>query len=246
MRNFFRSIASLGLKEGLSVYVQLKNETITKIKLSSLNNDIYLRGRSSDIPTLKKIFIKKEYDATIGFEPKIIVDAGAYIGLSALFFAAKYPKAHIICIEPNKDNYAFLKRNTEGYKNITCLNTAVWNTSRLLEVKDYGHGHWGFVVEETDKESAESFTSTSISDLIKKYNINGIDILKIDIEGAEKEMFSNNFHAWLPRTKVIMIELHDHFKKGCSTAFYDALKQHNFTSYERGENIIAINNSGGH
>lgn len=70
-----------------------------------------------------------------------------------------------------------------------------------------------------------------------------IDLLKLDVEGAEKEIFSVNYENWLPYTKVIMIELHDRFKHGCSKAFFSAVAKYDFSFSIRGENCILVNNA---
>ena len=63
---------------------------------------------------------------------------------------------------------------------------------------------------------------------------NSIDILKIDIEGAEKELFMDNYKTWLGKTKVIVIELHDRLDKEISGIFFKAVN-----NYQTG-NIIKV------
>ena len=70
---------------------------------------------------------------------------------------------------------------------------------------------------------------------------NYIDILKLDIEGSEKEVFSAGFENWMPKTKVIIIELHDAMKPGCSRAVFAAVNKYNFSFNIKGENIIFTN-----
>ena len=69
-------------------------------------------------------------------------------------------------------------------------------------------------------------------------------MLKIDIEGAEKELFADdNVQKWLPRVNVIAIELHDRMKHGCSYAFFKAISKHKWYFSLRGENLIFIRES---
>ena len=63
----------------------------------------------------------------------------------------------------------------------------------------------------------------------------------LDIEGSEKEVFSTDFENWLPKTKVIVIELHDAMKTGCSRAVFAAVNKYNFSFNFKGENIIFTN-----
>ena len=76
-----------------------------------------------------------------------------------------------------------------------------------------------------------------------EYNFPKIDILKLDIEGSEKELFETNFEDWLPKTKILIIELHDAMKTGCSKSVFNAISKYDFSFSIKGENIIFTNNA---
>ena len=78
---------------------------------------------------------------------------------------------------------------------------------------------------------------------MQQFNMPHIDVLKLDIEGSEKEVFEENFEKWLPLTKVLIIELHDEMKKGCSRAVFNAMNKFDFSFDTKGENIIFTNNA---
>jgi hypothetical protein len=61
-----------------------------------------------------------------------------------------------------------------------------------------------------------------------------IDLLKLDVEGAERELFSQN-PDWLNNVSAIFIELHDPFVPGCAQAFYSALTSRPFRQEQRGD-----------
>ena len=66
-----------------------------------------------------------------------------------------------------------------------------------------------------------------------------IDLLKIDIEGAEKEVFgAPDVDEWLSKVKVLTIELHDRMKRGCSYEFFKAMSKYHWHFALRGENLI--------
>lgn len=69
-----------------------------------------------------------------------------------------------------------------------------------------------------------------------------IDLLKLDIEGAELELFAEDYQHWLSNTQILMIELHDWFRKGCSKSFFSALLHYDFSITPKGENFICIQN----
>jgi FkbM family methyltransferase len=133
-------------------------------------------------------------------------------------------------------------KNVASYSNISCLNTAIWHTNKNLAVYDCGHGEYGFRVTEEDQEAIGNVASITIDDIIAKYDLQTIDILKVDIEGAEKELFSCNYENWLPRVRCIIIELHDSFKPGCASSFFKAIASRDYTMYSKGDNITVIFN----
>jgi FkbM family methyltransferase len=156
----------------------------------------------------------------------------------------KYPDAKIICIEPDPENFEMLQKNVAPYSDVYCENCGIWSKNTKLKVYDkFNLGKWGMVVEE-DNENG-NIPAMSINGILEKYNISQVDMLKLDIEGSEKEVFLNGFEAWLPRVKTVVIELHDRMKAGCAKSFFEAVNA-TFPGYTfslSGENIV-IENSG--
>jgi FkbM family methyltransferase len=200
---------------------------------------VALRGRTSDPPTLKKIFVRQEYDCPFALnDVRFIIDAGANIGLSALYFAAQYPKATIIAIEPEPDNFSMLKRNCDHLPNIIPLHGALWPVSGDVALTDSMNGSaCAFTVGRDDRKKIGTVRGYSMPEIMSAYKAAHIDLLKLDIEGSEKELFSGNTE-WLDCVSVIAIELHDRYKEGCSSAFYKKLCELNFAQEIRGENIF--------
>ena len=79
----------------------------------------------------------------------------------------------------------------------------------------------------------------SINKLMANFKINQIDILKIDIEGSEKEVFSQSTE-WLEKVGLIFIEFHDRKKSGCRESFSKAIKNYVGQIQNKGETTIAI------
>lgn len=137
-------------------------------------------------------------------------------------------------MEPEESNFKLLCRNTEKVENISVIKAGLWKKKSKLKVKDIGLGKFGFIVEETEEEG---IVAESIPSLLEKYNINFIDILKIDIEGSEKEVFEENVE-WLKNVGILIIELHDRMKDGCSKTFFKALSLFDYKLSILGENIV--------
>ena len=184
------------------------------------------------------IYSYREMDVSFQFSPKYIVDCGAHIGLSAVLFANRYPNAKIFAIEPEPSNFDMLLKNTKPYPNVICLQKAIWNKKTVLEIKDVGLGNWGYMTNEVSDSELNNVESISIPELMKEYNLDSIDICKINVEGAEKELFEENYKEWLSKTKAIIIELHDHMKAGCSHIFLFSMLNYKFEFSIKGSYVI--------
>ncbi len=200
-----------------------------------------LRVPTSDVPTYEQVFLKKEYDFSVVTPPKIIVDAGANIGLASIYFANKFPSAKIFAIEPEPSNFELLKRNTAPYPNITPIQTALWHRNEEITLIDQGIGNWGFMTV-TRNSAKDQMCETScavevmtLDKIMKDYDLEKIDILKIDIEGAEKEVFSDT-SSWIEKVDSIIIELHERMKAGCNRSFYCGSNGFD-NEWEHGENV---------
>jgi FkbM family methyltransferase len=203
---------------------------------------ITLRNNTTDIPTFEEVIVNQNCSIKYDFEPEVIIDCGAHIGLASVFFINKFPKSKIISIEPEQSNFEMLLKNTKDYGNIHCLNCGVWNKSANLLIKDNEFGNWAFSVEEVDFCNENTIPAITINDIMKRYNFDKIDILKINIEGSEKELFESNFEEWLSKTKIVIIDLHDSIRNGASRSFFKALSNYNFSlSLNRGYFICRLN-----
>lgn len=173
--------------------------------LFNLNFNHYFYGfliKTSDFPTIKEIFEIKIFDFQIK-KPKIIVDLGSNIGLSAKWFINKYPNAKIICFEPDTKNFEICKKNIKNLKNVEVFNYAIMDLTTNVE----NTGFSGTNSSVFKKSKFGKLKSLSMKDLIKNFNIKNIDLLKIDIEGSQKELFEGDT-IWLNNVSNIFIETH--------------------------------------
>ena len=213
------------------------------VNAKSLRYPVILRTRDSDIRTFEKIFGLREYDIQSMPKPSVIVDAGANIGLATIFFADRYPSARIIALEPEADNFSLLVRNTVHYPNVTCVRKALWPKSGKILLIDPGIGHWGFRTAQQispvpSESGAGEVDCISVPDLMEEFGLSSLGLLKLDIEGAEKEVMESAL-PWIDRVQVVVAELHDRFKRGCSLAFYDATRSFD-EEVHRGENVFVL------
>jgi len=231
----------------LAVKSRLTNAPVElKVKIPEIKHPFFLRLKSSDIPTYKQIFVRRDYTFNVRHEPKVIIDAGANIGLASIFFANKFPNSRIISIEPEKSNFSMLQKNVTPYPNITCLSAALWYKNIEIDLIDPGLGKWGFQTKENETSAVSKpchkVQGITIDKIMHDQQIDYIDILKIDIEGAEKEVFSEP-SQWIDKVGSLIVELHENLKTGCNRSFYNATNDFN-EEWIMGENIYLSKKSG--
>lgn len=226
-----------------------KNSFLNEYKLPDHDKSIFIREKSMDFMIMTEVFLHKCYDVDLERSyyfrnykknyhvrtPEFIIDAGAHIGLTSIFYAQKYPQAKILSIEPDTENYYLLLKNTSSYPNITPLLGALWNKSTSLYINNrFQLGKDGYL-KSAEYELTENkilhepqVRAYTLNELIQDYKIDFIDVLKVDIEGAEKNVFKDDYEKWLSKTKVLLLESHDHKHPLSFKAVMAALSNYDF------------------
>jgi len=217
-----------------------KQPTEVAITPPGIRHPVHLRLKSSDVGVYKQIFFDHEYALALRKDPAVIVDAGANVGFASVFFATTYPQAKVLAIEPEAANFALLQRNVAPYPAVVPIRAALWNGNAAIDLVDPGDGPWGFRTfhgsAPAPYPTLEKVPGMTVEAIMQNYGIAYIDILKVDIEGSEKEVFEN-VAPWIDRVGVVMIELHDDLKAGCSQTFDKAAQAFAFR-HQRGETIF--------
>ena len=225
-----------------AIIAKVMNSTVfLNLDRTDCKHPLRLRIPSSDIPTYKQVFIDQEYDFLVTTQPHVIVDAGANIGCASIYFANKYPGAQIIAIEPERGNFALLKDNVAPYPNIVPIHAALWDKNDTLNLIDPGFGNWGFMTEKSDSSEpltgnhCHAVSAVTVETIMQDYNLDKIDILKIDIEGAEKEVFADT-SRWIEKVDSLIVELHERVKEGCNRSFYCGTNGFD-NEWQKGQNV---------
>jgi FkbM family methyltransferase len=244
-RFYLKIVGLAGLAQVIMATVR-NSMTLLRINRSDCRFPFTLRFPSSDIDTFEQIFVSNEYDFLVETQPGVIIDAGANVGLASIYFANRYPAAKIIAIEPENSNFVLLRENVAPYANIIPLQAALWHKNEEIDLVDPGRGKWGFVTQNRESEPNPAETSPSaichtvkavtVDRLMAEYALDRINILKIDIEGAEKEVFSNTV-SWIDKVDCIVIELHDRLRPGCLDSFYNGAKGFDH-EWLQGESVV--------
>ncbi len=221
----------------------------------------HFRQESSDEVVFKQVLEQQQYDLRrlrrvselFGFVQRqearglrpLVVDAGANIGASAVYFAGNLPNVLVVAIEPDLENFKLLCKNVEG-TGVEPVHAAVSSTGGRAQVFDPGEGHWGYRTRPIAEDGAEagSVNRVTVNEIYSSHATGFFPfIVKIDVEGAEQDVFSENTE-WIARTPLVIVELHDWMlpKAGTSRPFLRCISQLNRDFVTIGEDVYSIAN----
>ena len=191
-----------------------------------LDYPVEIRPGTSDKMVFDQIFVDREYRCLDNlFNISTILDCGANVGYSAAYLLSRYRTAQVLAIEPDSANFAVLKRNMAKYDNrVSCLRGAVWDRETNLQFDEATVG----VGAEWGREMTEGNGDVQAFDIRALMNIAGfqrVGLLKMDVEGAEREIFAGDTDKWLPFIDNIVIELHG---DEASRIFHKAIEPYGF------------------
>lgn len=187
---------------------------------------VALRPCTTDLTVAKECFsgeFEEAIRAAAPLQHGFIVDAGGYIGTAAIIFARAFPDAKIITLEPSIENFSVLRKNVAAYENIVPVNKALGARVGKIALVNRGTGHWGFSIvqrpaDASDAKQVHKVEVTTIPAIMAEHGVSGIDLLKLDIEGAELDVLTPR-PEWIDAVIVISAELHDRIAPGCEAAF---------------------------
>jgi FkbM family methyltransferase len=189
-------------------------EWTERVVVRGYPHPFHFRHATTDKYIIAEVLLSDQYDCLRGLpNVRTIIDVGANIGTTAVFLLNAYPEATLVALEPDPGNFAVLERNLRYYgRRAIALRTALWYRPEGLVI-DRGHfrdgGEWSFQVKSRDSSADAEVQGLTVPEILKAYEIESLDILKVDIEGAERFVFENADCTWIHNVKRIAIELHD-------------------------------------
>jgi FkbM family methyltransferase len=214
---FVRDIHALGWK---FAFAALRQKLTTRpFHLRLWDYDIWCRGGQTDLASFRQTMreshyrigvphfeaqLRARYEALLaqGRRP-VIVDAGANVGASCLWFIEQYPQAALVAVEPDAGNAAILRRNMAPLGQVTVLEAAIGPEAGFVMTGDPSLG-WAVRTE----RAPSGIPMVSIAEAASRVENGQLFLVKIDIEGFEGDLFSANVD-WLDEVEAVVIEPHD-------------------------------------
>ncbi len=184
-----------------------------KVRLRGQRDPFHVRLSSTDWLVLEEIFQKDEYTAVQDLikDASWIVDLGANAGYSLRYWQTLFPRARILALEPEPNNCRVCLRNIAAARlesQVTLLQAAVGSRRGQMHLMDTGHGEWGFRTADDAFGTGQLVEVVPLLEVLETYaSGQTIDLLKCDIEGAEKDIFED-CSSWIRRVAAIIVELH--------------------------------------
>jgi FkbM family methyltransferase len=168
---------------------------------------VLVRTNGYDFGLLDQIFVRQDYRLEASGIRRIL-DLGANIGMAAVYLHRLFPEAEFACVEPSPQNIPLLKRALElnGIRS-RVIEAAVGAESGTINLHVSAKPDCTSVYSVEDPLSVVAVPLISVREVLEQVKWDGVDLLKIDIEGSEKDVLGRN-NSWLRGVRVITGESH--------------------------------------
>jgi FkbM family methyltransferase len=196
---------------------QTPNSTLASLRWSG--RDVFYRSGTADPFVLYQILLKggkkAEYFVPRALKPKIILDIGSNIGASILYFHEQFPEAKILGFEPHPATFRVLEKNVAGLNGVTVFNYGLGAAHQRVAVDadevNFGAFNTRGVFKDRGFPAAPVECEVRrLDEVLRELSIAQVDLIKIDCEGAEADVFSALPDEILSQCQWIVGEFHDH------------------------------------
>lgn len=183
--------------------------------------------------------LRRRYEAilAVGRTP-VVVDGGAYVGLSSVWFAECFPRARVFAVEPDPGNLAILARNVAAHPDVEIVAAGLSDRVAALRVENPAAEPWARRCVEAE---AGDIPTVTIAMLRERVPDGDLLVVKLDIEGAERHLMRSNT-GWVEDTALVVFEDHDWMLPwdGSAHALLAALTREPRAYLRKGENTFSF------
>lgn len=181
-------------------------ERQVKLRLRTLGRELpFTVVDRADYVILDEVLVDGAYEIPEVTEPRTILDLGANVGASVAFFALRYPEAKIYACEPSPAVFDRLETNVGALEGVTLRRTAVADHSGTLAFRVSDESLMSSLDPRTPGREV-AVEARTLDDLLSELGVSELDLLKIDVEGAEYGVLST--FSGLERTRAVVGEVH--------------------------------------
>jgi FkbM family methyltransferase len=237
------------------------SETAMLVRKGDAKAEVRVRTGTPDWMTFDQIFIEEDYDlrrlarfdelrqrydaiCAAGDTP-LIIDLGANVGFSAVYFHLAWPAARIVAVEPDRANLERLRGNVDGIGAIEVVAAAIASHDGELQIMDPSAQANAVRVVEPGEGRGAAVPAITVPQILERLHAEGCRpfIVKADIEGAEADLFSANVD-WIDAVPLMIVELHDWLypRERTSRAFLSAIAGRDRDFVYLDENVFSIRN----
>ena len=238
IHRFITSIQTLGLINTKTIFHSSRR--VNALRTIALpNKQLFYFQPRYDQGVLSH-FYKEGYfiEDSAGCRVQTIIDGGANIGDETARFHIHHPAAAIVAVEAAERNFSILQKTFANNPAVHLIHGAVWPTQTRLQL-NAASSMEAFHVTETESP-VNSVAAWTIPAIMENRGWSTIDILKLDIEGAEYEVFTRNYANWIERVRCFIFEVPDNDRAGTTQQIYRSLNARDYSTYVCGENIVLI------
>lgn len=164
---------------------RLRKPRCLQLHFNGKDFELWILDRTS-IAAFEEIFLRGEYDIPLAQEPRVVVDAGANIGVASAYFALRYPRAFVHAIEPDPGIAEILALNMRQFAQAQVHRLALSDTSGLADFYVHPSSSIASSLHSRTRDDVKiSVPVQSFDDFVKEHDIGTVDLLKFDVEGAE-------------------------------------------------------------
>jgi FkbM family methyltransferase len=177
---------------------------------------VLLRPYSSDYDVLLDTFLSRYHLEPLRSAPDTILDLGANVGLTIAHYASLYPQARIVGVELDAHNFELCRENIAPFgERCRVVHGAIWAEEGEITYRRQSGNEWGFAIGGGDGQRGDSdprgeevsAPALTIDSLLARVGWSRVDFVKMDIEGAEREVLRGG-ESWSERVASIGVEVH--------------------------------------